>query len=142
LPHLDFKIPIGVTNVDRASGKCIGDPGVQLLVGANPLNCPNRSSEIGPVAREDWRAGADLTSAGGSIAVGAEVVVEPPRPHALPRVKEPWRRSRVTAMRQHAVICLEVIDGLPPYTVLVANFHLWPDPFGENIGPLQCESCS
>ena len=89
LPHLDFKIPVGVANVDRASGKCIGDRCVQLIVGANLLNCRDRGREIGPIAREDRRASPDLSPPGRRIAVGTEVVVEPPGSQALPGLTIP-----------------------------------------------------
>ena len=75
---------------------------------ADLANGLHRGREIGSVARQHRRVGADLRPARRRVAIGAEMIVKAPVAHPLAQQQQFGRVTRIAAMGHHAVERSEV----------------------------------
>src|SRR5258708_3870232 len=102
MAHFDLEVAIGIVDVDRPSGKGVGDRHSELILRANLLDGGDGRSQVCAVAGQYRRTRADLATARRRIAVGPEVIVETPAPHILPQYEQLGSVARIAAMREHA----------------------------------------
>jgi hypothetical protein len=87
---------------------------------------------------ENRRIGADLRPARGGVAIGPQMIVEPPVAHALAQQQQLERLARVAAMGHHAVGRRQMGERLPPFALLVANAHARSIARREHVAAAQC----
>ena len=120
LPHVQFEIAVAARDFDLATGKRVGDRRIKLRRIADLANGLHGGGKVGSVAAQHRRVGPDLRPARRGVAVGAEMIVEPPVPHPIAQQQQFGRIAWIAAMCHHAVERSEMRCHLPPRAGSVA----------------------
>ncbi len=121
MPHQHFEIAVIDRHIYARSGKRILDRDVEIFTTAYFGDRSQGGGQIGAIAREDRRMGADLGAAAGRVAVGAEMVVEAPVAHVVAQAQQFDGVTRIGRMGHHAVEGREMGQRLLPRAGAVAN---------------------
>ena len=138
LRHLQFKIAVAHRNLDSRIRKGIANRRVERDRIADFTNRLHGGGEIGAIAAEHRRMGADLRAPRRRIAAGVEMIVETPIAHALAQEQQLGRVARVAAVRHHAVERRQVLHHLPPRAGFITDANARPVTDRKNIGAAQC----
>ena len=134
LAHRQLEVTVGLRDLDAAARERVDDRGAECGLLADGADGLDGGREVGAVACQHRRIGADLRPPRGRLAVGAQVIVEAPVAHALAQKQEIERVARIGAMRHHAVERCQMPECLPPLASVAANAYARSVAGREHIG--------